>query len=552
MKKNFVKTIIMAVVFTIIMQTASFAKKQNVFDIFNAYENLNEMTLQEFCGAVVRYFGLNYIEPNENSFVEENVDEDILRLVKLQCIFGYEDGTVRPNEVLGVNRASVILGRVNNALKDLDEENSNYVFMPTDVNPKMQNAEYWTSRIKNANEVLLSKEDIVKMNEEISKTKETYMYHLDNFPEKIDGVKIKEELSSFTTPTGRYYMGKETDEAFWKKIRANISGSKDGKNTPIRYGIITTHTVIKQFPFEEMISDDPGDPEWDQCAITGLNINEPVLTYITTKDKKYTYVKGRVSEGWVKTDCIAVCKDKDEWHKAQNPQQFLVVTCDRLLLEPNAVETELSKKTVNFGTKLELVTDYDGSQMIMNRVPYSNYIVNFPMRSEKGEYYTVKLPIPKNRGVNVGYLDFTRANIITLAFNCLGDHYGWGGMMESMDCSEFARHIYECMGVFLPRNTTWQASVPYGVTKFDGISDEEKTKILDSVNAGSIIQFKGHEMIYLGKVDGKYYTINSVSSIKEGEEKKRIRTVLVNSLDTMRANGNTWFQDLNTVIDIAG
>ncbi len=551
MMKKIKKILITIFAFSMILQSIAIAQKENVLNIYNAYPNLNEMTLQEFSNAAVKYLGLGYVEPCENAFVEESVDEDILRLVSLKCLFGYDDGTVRPNEVLGVTRASVILARINNVLKDTEEDNSKFVFMPTDVNPKMQNADFWTSRIPNANEVLLSKEKITEINKGISNTKETYMYHLDNFPETIDGKKIKEELANFKTPTGMYYQGKEPDERFWNNIRANIKGSKNGANTKVKYGIITTHTLMKQFPFEEMISDDPADPEWDDCAITGLNINEPVLTYITTKDNKFTYVKGRVSEGWVKSDCIATCKDKEEWKKALNPEQFLIVTCDRLTLEPNAVNTEISKKTVNIGTKLELVTDYDGSEMIMNRIPYSNYIVKFPMRSERGEYYTTLVPVPKNRGVNVGYLDFTRANIIKLAFNCLGDHYGWGGMLESMDCSEFALCVYECMGINLPRNTTWQAQVPYGVTKFDGVTDEEKSAILDNVNTGAIIQFKGHEMIYLGKVDGKYYTINSVSSIKEIDGKKRVRSVLVNSLDTLRTNGNTWFKDLNTVIDIA-
>ena len=34
---------------------------------------------------------------------------------------------------------------------------------------------------------------------------------------------------------------------------------------------------------------------------------------------------------------------------------------------------------------------------------------------------------------------------------------------------------------------------------------------------GAIIQFNGHEMIYLGESGGKFYTINDVSSLKNPE-----------------------------------
>jgi hypothetical protein len=54
-------------------------------------------------------------------------------------------------------------------------------------------------------------------------------------------------------------------------------------------------------------------------------------------------------------------------------------------------------------------------------------------------------------------------------------------------------------------------------------------------------------MMYLGKENGKYYVISTVSSIMSPDTGKRLRTrdVMINTLDVKRANGQSWLQALN-------
>ena len=71
---------------------------------------------------------------------------------------------------------------------------------------------------------------------------------------------------------------------------------------------------------------------------------------------------------------------------------------------------------------------------------------------------------------------------------------------------------------------------------------------------GTILQFPGHEMLYLGEKDGRYYTINDISSMvspvegETGTEVLRIRSVIVNDLSTRRKNGKQWLQQLSNGI----
>lgn len=83
-----------------------------------------------------------------------------------------------------------------------------------------------------------------------------------------------------------------------------------------------------------------------------------------------------------------------------------------------------------------------------------------------------------SRDVSVGYLSLTNEEIIKQAFKCLGDRYGWGGMLESRDCSSYIREVYRCFGWILPRNTTGQLQMPVRKIELAGRRCSEKKQIL--------------------------------------------------------------------------
>jgi len=204
---------------------------------------------------------------------------------------------------------------------------------------------------------------------------------------------------------------------------------------------------------------------------------------------------------------------------------------------------------------LELDTDYE--EAIANRKPWNNYVVIMPCRHEDGSFYQKRVMIPANRDVTQDYLPFTSAEIIKQAFKCLGNRYGWGGMLYSQDCSGYVRDIYLCFGLEIPRNTTWQRAMPVSVLSLDNLSSDEKYETLCKLTPGAIIQFPGHEMIYLGEDQGKLYAINTVSSIAlptDTNEKPTImtvNTVIINNLQsTFRASGATWLEATNKAIEV--
>ena len=128
-------------------------------------------------------------------------------------------------------------------------------------------------------------------------------------------------------------------------------------------------------------------------------------------------------------------------------------------------------------------------------------MVYVPVRNSDGSYKKVCALISQHYDVFTGFPEMTQAGILRVSFNNLGDRYGWGGMMDSMDCSLFTRNVYRCFGLNLPRNTNWQQALPGRRIDLAGMSDEEKLNAIDRMPAGTLLYFPGHTMIYTGTAD---------------------------------------------------
>lgn len=423
----------------------------------------------------------------------------------------------------------------------LAAENNEFdgTFKAPNTTNELCNADFWINNGNASNELVLTYSEIERLNKKIIDTDATSMTDLNSLPQAYNGKSMAAAAASFISPTGHYLNGAPVEESYYQAIRDNIANSDVSENMPLKYGICVNRTVMKAYPYSDYLSDSPTDPEWDDFVNSAIHVNEPLAVYYTTADGKFTLVKSKICSGWVPTEDIAVCKDKNEWTEAINFEDKLVVTGEKVYLEESA-DSDISQKMLTMGTVLELDTEYSGT--VANRLPWNNYVVKLPARNDDGSFYQKYAMIPANRDVNVGYLPYTTANVVKQAFKLLGNRYGWGGMMNSQDCSAFVLEIYKCFGINIARNTTWQAAMPVEITNLSGMTDDEKKEVLDSLSAGSILQFPGHEMLYLGKYNGLYYTINDVSSLVSPDAPGviiRPRSVIVNDLSTLRGNGKT-------------
>ncbi len=425
-----------------------------------------------------------------------------------------------------------------------------------DVIPAMADASYWTQ----STELLMTFPEAAQRNTQTLSADGTNMYDLKNHADTVDGISLNEGLKKSTQADAAYYLGwtyledqKLATQADFDAIIENTQNPYASHEQRVLFGIAVKRTALRTFPSELAIWDDLNDTDFDYQYLVGVRVNEPVVITSVSKDGKYYLAKNACCSGWIPVEDVAVCTDKSQWLSAWDiaPEKALVVYGDKVYTETSVVGAKTSELMLTMGTVLELATSIDPNQLVDNRAAYNNYVVWMPVRTEDGSYDRKMTLISEQKSVCDGYLPFTEQNIAKVALSALGNVYGWGGSLNSEDCSSYIRNIYKCFGLELARNTTWQTAMPMAKVDLRNMCREERMAVLDVLPVGTILFFSGHEMLYLGESNGNYYVISAVGSIMQpGSEsvKQRIRSVILNTLDIKRANGRTWMDELTDAV----
>ena len=427
------------------------------------------------------------------------------------------------------------------------------------VTEEMTKAEFWSGMHSDSDKLLATAEEIAQYNELACQTQGTTRYDLKSMPGTFNGISRCQALQKDAQADADYYIGwtfdvkgNHLDQAYFDTIIANCADPAATEEMPVRYGIITTRALLVTFPSDEGIYDDPSDLDFDYQSLVGIRVNEPVLVYTTSADGKYYSVITSCCTGWVKVEDVAICADRDEWLSAWDipSDKMLLFYGDKMYTDYSITAPETSHRLITMGTVLERIDDLEAGQLVANRLPVHNYAVYLPVRGDDGIYSKVPALLNAREKLSESYLPLTQANIAKVAFGALGNAYGWGAMLYNEDCTSFNRNIYACFGLNTARNTNWQWLMPIDTLSIAGWSSEEKEALLDKLPLGALLQFPGHQMMYLGKYNDNYYVYSTVSSAMnpwQDGKRQRVRTTLINTLDVKRANGNTWMQSLSGV-----
>ncbi|MDO4531589.1 MAG: S-layer homology domain-containing protein, partial [Bacillota bacterium] len=428
-------------------------------------------------------------------------------------------------------------------------------YMPH-VTAEMSEAAFWADYHEGYRDVILTAEEIQAFNKDTAMAEGTMVMDLKTGGETYDGVAKNAALRSSSTADAQYYLswtydgnGKKTDWAYFEEMIKNTQCAHATEEMPVRYGVAVNRTTVRVFPSEKMLLDDPADRDSDNQDLSAVPVNEPMLIYHTSADGKYYQARIASCSGWVPVEDVALCAGREEWLSAWDlPSERLLVVYGNKVWTSRSNETpETSERLLTMGAALELVTEKTADMRAGNRSPYHNHMVYLPVRNADGSYSKQMAVIPETAAVHEGYLPLTMENIAMVSFKMLGETYGWGGMLDAEDCSGMVRSVYSCFGLEVARNGNWQWNMNMEKLDLTNMSLEEKKLILDALPLGAALCFPGHEMIYLGQVDGNYYVISAVGAIMSPDTGKRldVRDVMINTLDVKRANGKTWLEALD-------
>ncbi len=426
----------------------------------------------------------------------------------------------------------------------------------------MLTAEYWLA--ENKEQILFSEDEIEAYREnnpsyleyspeKYSSKRKLYMYDL---PETIDGEVVEalidpEIIENFADEKTAYFAnGEQVSSDYWGKIKDNLGLSEVDEKVIPRYAVCVKRTDARLLPDDDFIAKDPEEIYFDSLISSEIMPHSGVVILHESNDGNWYYVLNGSYCGWVHKETLALCRDKDEWLKAASPEEFLVVTGSDIILENTARSSESAGRILPMGTKISLTASKD---KVADRMSWGCYVAEIPCRAESGELYFEEALIPVSKDVHVGYLEMTSEAVLTQAFKFLGKIYGYGGTLNSNDCSGFVRQVYSCFGFELPRNAKAIARL-YDIGSIDcsKMTVDKKRSLLLDMPPGLLVFMEGHIMMYLGTKDGVPYVISSCATcIEPGHDTSDIVDaygVFVSSMELRRANGNTWLEDMSYIL----
>ena len=410
----------------------------------------------------------------------------------------------------------------------------------------MLKPEYWIEQTREAEELILNREEINKLNEESfrqmkSKGFEEWLYDLRKYPKKITKEKLLNTMKTYSSK--EVFPSKTCYDIHANKIpetvkndvlyQANFDGIPD--EISVEWGMLVKREDIRAFPTDTVFAEESKAIDFDLFQLTILPSGSLVAILHQSKNGKWYYIQSMIYKGWIKRENVALAKNKKEVFDYLKTDRFLMVTESRVETEPNPFIKEVSNILFQMGDKISLI-EFD---KIPESIPIGNlhaqsaegcYVVKIPIKDEDG-YLQFKLAlIARSNELCEGYLPYTRGNIVRQAFKLLGERYGWNGMFVRRDCSQFIMNIYRTMNIIIPSYTKMQEEGAAGKSiKFSG-SIKNREGILNQLKPGNPIYLKGHVVMYLGKAANNYYIIHSGAGYGVKNEDGSIKPVSVHGV----------------------
>ncbi len=468
----------------------------------------------------------------------------------------------------------------------------NVVRLADDVTPQMLEPSFWISRSKNPFEIRMNREEIAawnRENEKISLSGSDFyiVSDLRKFDSVISASEIRSDLIRYkgkikwykkvSTKNGE--VMKELSNKDWKEIFDSMNYSKLGSyayfaggeldfdeyenDFPVRKAICVRRTDMRLVPDDTFYTDDEDYWYDDIAQNSGIQMNEPVLVFWESRNGEWLFVKSIYCTGWVRKTDFAFCTDREFEryfdYAEKDTLSFITITEDRYKLP---AEYALACDDPDFkgipelfmGTYLFTVdwNQYLFENAFSERKPYSSFIVEIPYRKNDGTLGISYASVPSGK-CTLGLLDYTTANVLNLAFKPLGVRYGWGGMADSRDCSEYLKDIFRCFGFNFGRNSRSQLAMAGKTLNLEKKSPSSKKSAISSLEAGTVMGFPGHVFMYLGTVGGKNYVISALGFYyKDDDEyddilnltKISANSVSINTIEEYRKNGKVWLEML--------
>jgi hypothetical protein len=126
-------------------------------------------------------------------------------------------------------------------------------------------------------------------------------------------------------------------------------------------------------------------------------------------------------------------------------------------------------------------------------------------------------------------LAFTPKNVAMIARQFYNEPYGWGGLLQTRDCSSTTKDYFAVFGIYLRRNSSEQA-MDGCVTPIGSLNKNAKKQMIigNAKPFRSLLFVPGHIVLYLGQYKGEPVIMHTYwgTRLTDGSKHVLARTVV--------------------------
>lgn len=401
------------------------------------------------------------------------------------------------------------------------------------VEPAMLAADYWIALQSDADDIIMTPDEIRRFNEKVrtkrvvfsdyfGKTdplKENYITSSANglvmnllqpleFPDTVPGdsvrVRLEKNADLLYNPVPLYgssdfYDNRNAiyDTRMKDDVVRNMNMAAIPATVNVRFGIVVNHALIRQYPTPVPgYSDIEG--RLDRFQLTDCLIGNPVAVLHESVDGEYLFVACPLARGWVSAQDIALA-DRKTVKGLTEDANFLMATGHRVPVYGDSGHRNFARYF------------YFSATMPLVKKTGAGYTVEMPIRKSDGSLGVDNGYIKPDADVHIGYLPYTKRNMLVQIFKLMGTPYGWHGQDNKRDCASTMRVLLRCFGIKVGKNPSFILSASdhqYRMNPALGMEEKmaEAAKLEPVVTlAGN----SGHIVMFLGKgANGKLYFIH--------------------------------------------
>lgn len=374
--------------------------------------------------------------------------------------------------------------------------------------------DYWISVADRPDQVLLDSNAIASFVRNAYDV-DSNMVDLNTYPETIESGEVVALIRSISKPYKgelRYREGGRVTTENFDRYTANLNLERVPETVDVRFGMIVERADMRTWPTADIVFESEETIDLDRFQENGLFPGDVVAVLHESSDGLWYFAQSYNYAAWVPKHKVALGERK-EILAYGDAEPFLVVAGSRVVTNHNPNTPSVSEVQLEMGTRLPLLTSEDVDHDVDGRNPNTSYIVRLPTRTEQGGLEFQPALLASNQDISVGYLPYTRRNVLNQAFKFLGERYGWGHSFNARDCTGFVLEVHKTFGFKLPRNSGQQGQSEIGENVFfpPGATGEDKMGALAEAEIGDLLYSHNHVMLYLGTHDGEHYVIHDLS-----------------------------------------